>query len=210
MHKCQWCSNRHLWRHANMSHRRSYTKWHTLLGSEYICHRRFAIKQGRCEIGTMTILDNQTWARNNLQTCCEMQLNYNPSRTTAQGVGATPQQPHGHRKDKVTGMRLSILAKYEWEHWRSHKKLLNSTCKEFQKIQCKSKIICHEIPGKLWEVIIFTLNNSHFICIVIKQQIYHSEAIRGTITRTIHMIWMDVSHSVWFHVGKLIFSKTEQ
>ena len=24
------------------------------------------------------------------------------------------------------------------------------------------------------------------------------------------IVWMDVSHSVWFHVGKLIFSKTEQ
>ena len=44
-----------------------------------------------------------------------------------------------------------------------------STCMEFQSIQPRNKIIPHETPGKSWEIIdaeIFTIINSHFLCIV--------------------------------------------
>ena len=43
-----------------------------------------------------------------------------------------------------------------------------STCLEFQQKHLKEKLILHEIPGKLWEVIgvdMFTLYNRNYLCI---------------------------------------------
>ena len=44
-----------------------------------------------------------------------------------------------------------------------------STCLNFQQMQLKEKLICHNIPGKPWEVLgadMFTLNNENYLCIL--------------------------------------------
>ena len=94
----------------------------------------------------------------------------NKPQTT--GVGPTALKSYGYRKTKLLACKSVYWSDINVDTEKYIKGC--ATCLEFQQMQLKEKLIHHDIPLRLWEVLgadVFHFNNKNYLCVVD----YHSK-----------------------------------